>query len=139
VLVNGALLGGYTTVADGAFISGNVLVHQFCRVGRLAMLGGFTATGKDVPPFMLTRGVSKVRGLNMVGLRRAGFKADVVKEIKEAFKLIYLSDLNTKQAVEKILERKPGKEVLELVEFIKSSKRGICSYAFTAAQKECLE
>ena len=89
ILVNGALLAGYVTVGDMAFISGNVVVHQFCNIGKLAIIGGFSGVNKDVPPYMAVRGPSIVHSINLVGLRRAGFKNDVIKEIKEAFMLIY--------------------------------------------------
>lgn len=126
VLANGALLGGYVDVESEVFISGNVPVHQFCRIGRLAMLGGLSAIHMDVPPYMVTRGVSYVRAVNLIGLKRVGFTSGVVREITEAFKTIYRSGLNTAQAVEKIEKRKPCKEVGYLVDFIKKSKRGIC-------------
>jgi len=125
VLANGVLLGGYVQVDDRVFISGNVIIHQFCHIGTLAMIGGFSGISKDIPPYMLVRGLSMVRSLNMVGLKRAGFTEDVMKEMKEAFKLLYKSDLNTTQALEKIVTLKPGKEVKELINFIKSSKKGI--------------
>lgn len=127
-LVNGALLAGHVNVEDGVFISGNVVVHQFCRIGKLAIISGFSGVHKDVPPYMAVRGVSRVRALNLVGLRRAGFKKEVMKELREAFRLMYRSGLNTSQAVEKILKLNPGKEVLYLVDFIKKSKRGISKY-----------
>ena len=136
ILANGVLLAGYVNVEDQVFISGNVVIHQFCNIGKLAIIGGFSGVNKDVPPYMAVRGPSSIRSINLIGLRRAGFKRDVIKEIKEAFKLIYKSDLNTKQAIEKIVERKPGKEVKYLVEFIKNSKRGICRYRYTPEDKE---
>ncbi len=129
ILANGVLLAGYVSVEDQAFISGNVVVHQFCSIGRLALIGGFSGVNKDVPPYMAVRGPSIVYSVNLVGLRRAGFKNSVIKEIKEAFTLIYRSNLNASQAIDKILkEHKPGKEIMHLIEFIKKSKRGICKY-----------
>ncbi|MFH1380639.1 MAG: acyl-ACP--UDP-N-acetylglucosamine O-acyltransferase [Candidatus Omnitrophota bacterium] len=128
ILANGALLAGYVNVEDEVFVSGNVVVHQFCRIGRLAMIGGFSGVNKDVPPYMTVRGASTIRAVNLVGLRRAGFNNSLIKEIKEAFKLLYRSGLNTKQALEKILLEKKGKEITHLVNFIKESKRGICKY-----------
>jgi len=136
VLANGALLAGYATVGDSAFISGNVVVHQFCNIGTLAIIGGFSGVNKDVPPYMAVRGPSSVWSVNLVGLRRAGFDRGAIRDIREAFRLIYKSGLNTEQAVEKILEMKPGKEATHLVEFIKNSKRGICKYRYTPEDKE---
>ncbi|OGW74842.1 MAG: acyl-[acyl-carrier-protein]--UDP-N-acetylglucosamine O-acyltransferase [Omnitrophica bacterium RBG_13_46_9] len=136
ILANGALLAGYVNVADGVFISGNVVVHQFCNIGKLAIIGGFSGVNKDVPPYMAVRGPSSVWSINLVGLRRAGYKSKTISEIKEAFKLIYKSDLNTDQAITKIVEGNPGKEVMDLIEFIKNSKRGICKYRFSPDDKD---
>lgn len=136
ILANGVLLAGYVNVEDMVFISGNVVVHQFCNIGKLAIIGGFSGVNKDVPPYMAVRGPSSVWSINLIGLRRAGFKHNVINEIKEAFKLIYKSGLNTNQAIEKILEDKPGGEARYLVEFIKNSKRGICKYRWTPDDKE---
>lgn len=130
VIANGTLLAGYVTVEDYAFISGNVVFHQFCRVGRLAMIGGFTGVNKDVPPYMVVRGPSVVWSINLVGLRRAKFSREAINQIKEAYNIIYASGLNTKQAIAKILEMKPCDEVMHFVNFIKESKRGICKYRF---------
>ena len=128
ILANGALLAGYVNVEDHAFISGNVVVHQFCSIGRLSMIGGFSGVNKDVPPYMTVRGASHVRSINIVGLRRAKFSRDAIKEIKQSFNLIYKSGLNTGQAVKEIEKLNLGKEVKYLVEFIKNSKRGISQY-----------
>lgn len=139
ILANGVLLAGYVNVEDQAFISGNVVVHQFCNIGKLAMIGGFSGINKDVPPYMTVRGPSTIRSINLIGLKRAGFNPDAINEIKKAFKLIYKSGLNTTQAVEKILEGNPGREVKHLVEFIKNSKRGICKYGGTLEDGEDFE
>jgi UDP-N-acetylglucosamine acyltransferase len=132
ILANGALIAGYVEVDDGAFISGNVVVHQFCRVGKLALIGGFSGVNKDVPPYMIVRGPSEVRAVNVIGLSRAGFEKGAIKEIKEAYRLIYKSGLNTSQATAKILRDSPGREVAHLVDFIGKSKRGICRHRFSA-------
>lgn len=131
ILANCVLLAGHVSVGDGTFISGNVVVHQFCRIGALAMIGGFTGINKDVPPFMLARGPSVIRGVNLVGLRRAKISRDVIKNIAEAYKFIFTSDLNTAQAIEQIGKLSPSKELDNLVEFIKTSKRGICKYKYS--------
>ena len=128
IMANGALLAGYVNVEDQVFISGNVVVHQFCNIGRLAIAGGFTGINKDVPPYTAVRGESTVRSINVVGLRRAKFSNSVIGEIKKAFNILFKSDFNTKQAVDEIAKLKLGKEVAHLLEFIKKSKRGICSY-----------
>ena len=128
IVANGALLAGYVTVGDSAFISGNVVIHQFCRIGALSIIGGFSGVNKDVPPYMLVRGPSVVRGVNLVGLRRAKFSRELMNDIKEAYKFLYQSGLNTAQAIEEIKKLKPSKELNHLVEFIQGSKRGICKY-----------
>jgi len=126
IVANGALLAGHVTVGAGAFISGNVVVHQFCRIGALSMIGGFSGINKDVPPYMLVRGPSVVRAVNLVGLRRAKFSREVISNIKDAYKALYLSDINTAHALEEIKKLNPSKELNHLIEFIQSSKRGIC-------------
>jgi len=126
IIANGALLAGYVTVGESAFISGNVVIHQFCRIGMLSMIGGFSGINKDVPPYMLVRGPSVVRAVNLVGLRRAKFSRELMGEIKEAYKLLYLSDLNTTQAIEEMKKIKPSKELAHLIDFVQSSKRGVC-------------
>ena len=129
ILCNGGLLAGYTVVEDKAFISGNVVVHQFTRLGTLSMMSGGGATSKDVPPFMIVAGRSEVYGVNLVGMRRAGFSRETIRQIKEAYLLLFKSGLATKSAVEKIEagEIGPvGKELRVLLDFIKDSKTGIC-------------
>jgi UDP-N-acetylglucosamine acyltransferase len=131
ILANCALLAGHVEVGDYTFISGNVVVHQFCRIGSLAMIGGFTGINKDVPPYMLVRGPSVVRSLNLVGMRRLKFSRELINELKEAYKLIFMSNLNTAQAIEGIKKLKPFKELDYLVDFINGSKRGICKYKYS--------
>jgi UDP-N-acetylglucosamine acyltransferase len=131
IIANCALLSGYVRVEDGAFISGNVVVHQFCRIGALAMIGGFTGINKDVPPYMLARGPSVIRSVNLVGLRRAKFSKELIEDIKEAYKILYESDLNTSQAVEEMKKIRPSPELKHLIEFIEGSKRGICKYKYS--------
>lgn len=131
IVANGALLAGHVSVGDYAFISGNVVVHQFCRIGTAAMIGGFTGINKDVPPYMLVRGPSVVRGINLVGLRRLKFTRELIGEIKEAYKLIFMSNLNTAQAVDGIKKLKSSKEIDHLIDFIQTSKRGICKHKYS--------
>jgi len=136
IIANGALLAGYVTVGDQVFISGNVVVHQFCNIGTLAIIGGFSGVNKDVPPYMAVRGPSSVWSVNLIGLRRSKFERRVIDQIREAFKLIYRSGLNTNQALGKILEMEPDDKVMRLVEFVRNSKRGICKYRYTPEDKE---
>jgi UDP-N-acetylglucosamine acyltransferase len=131
ILANCVLLAGHVSVGDYTFISGNVVVHQFCRIGAAVMIGGFTGINKDVPPYMLVRGPSVVRSLNLVGLRRLKFSRELIGELKEAYKLLFMSDLNTAQAIAGIRKLKPFKELDNLVEFIQGSRRGICKYKYS--------
>ena len=126
IIANGALLAGYVYVEKGAFISGNVVFHQFCKIGRYAMIGGFTGVNKDVPPYMIVRGPSVIRGVNLVGLRRAGFTNQVIREVKEAYKLIYLSGKSLEEAIEQIKDTYKSDEIAHLVSFVETSKRKIC-------------
>ncbi len=130
VLANGALLAGHTSVDDGANISGNVAVHQFVRIGSLAMIGGLARVSKDVPPFMLVEGNSTVRGINAVGLRRAGYNLEERKAVKEAYRTLYRSGMNVPQAIEALEgEAESWAPVKLLVDFIKASVRGISRHA----------
>lgn len=131
ILANNVLLAGHVEIGDNAFISGNVVVHQFCRIGKLVIVGGFSGVNKDVPPYMLVRGPSVVRSVNLVALRRGKFPRETVHKIMEAFRLLYKADLNTTQAVEEIKKLYPSKELEHLVEFIQGSKRGICKYKYS--------
>jgi UDP-N-acetylglucosamine acyltransferase len=130
IIANNVLLGGYVSLADAAFIGGGTTLHQFMRVGRLVMVQGLSAFGKDLPPFTLAAERNAVFGLNVIGLRRAGFSKEQRDEIKRAFKLLYLSGLNTKQALEKSHEMawtELGREFFDFVaEAIKT--RGVCPY-----------
>ena len=131
IIANSALLAGYVQVGKGSFISGNVVFHQFCRVGRYAMIGGFTGVNKDVPPFMLVRGPSMIRGVNLVGLRRMGASRETIRELKEAYKVYFCSDLGHEEALDIIKKTCSSPEVGEFVSFIEGeSKRGICKYKY---------
>lgn len=131
ILANCALLAGHVEVGDNCFISGNVAVHQFCRIGNYVIVGGFSGVNMDVPPYLLIRGPSVVRGVNLVGLRRAKFDRDKIRLIMEAFKLLYRSDLNTAQAIDGISKLGPSEELDYFVKFIQGSKRGICKYKYS--------
>ena len=101
VIANNCLLAGHVRVDDGAFLGGGSTFHQFMHIGRLVMVQGSSAFGKDLPPFVIAAERNSVFGLNIVGLRRAGLTAKDRDEIKQAFNLVYLSGLNTSQALEK--------------------------------------
>ena len=125
VLCNGTLIAGHVEIGDKAFISGNVTVHQFVKIGKLAMIGGLSRVNQDVPPFMMVVGDSKVWGLNLAGLKRANFSKDVVRQIRKAYKILYRKELSLKNSLGK-LGKIDSLAVKEIIVFILSSKRGIC-------------
>lgn len=127
ILAGGALLAGHVLVEDKAIISGNCVVHQFCRIGKFSMMRGLSRTSRDVPPFCIMDETHTVKTLNMVGLRRNGFDAARVRAIKNAFAILFRGGPNMKANVEKVeAELEITEDVSYLVEFIKSSKRGVC-------------
>jgi UDP-N-acetylglucosamine acyltransferase len=127
IIANNCLLGGHVRVGDGAFLGGACVFHQYMCVGRLAITQGASAFSKDIPPFVIAAERNHVFGLNVVGLRRAGFSAKDRDEIKAAFKLVYVSGLNIAQAIEKAGAMKLGSAAQEFVDFVANAKkRGIC-------------
>ena len=127
VFSNNGTLAGHVQVGDHAIMGGLTAVHQFCRIGRYAITGGCSKIVQDIPPFMIADGnPAKVRGINLVGLERSGFAPESIKWIKEAFRLIYRSKYNTRQAIEAIQQELPaGPEIGQILEFIQKSERGI--------------
>ena len=127
VIANNCLLAGHVRVDDGAFLGGGSTFHQFMRVGRLVMVQGSSGFGKDLPPFVVAAERNYVFGLNIVGMRRAGLSANDRNEIKKAFKLVYLSGLNTSQALDKAATMTFGGPAREFLDFVANAKkRGIC-------------
>ena len=127
VFSNNGTLAGHVEVGDHAVMGGLTAVHQFCRLGRFAITGGCSKIVQDVPPFMIADGnPAEVRGVNIVGMERNGIPSETIKTIKEAFRLIYRSKYNTKQAVEAIRQELPATpEITQILEFIQTSERGI--------------
>jgi UDP-N-acetylglucosamine acyltransferase len=126
ILANNIALAGYVDIADRVFISGGVVVHQFCRLGRLAMIGGNSKIVQDCLPFVTTDGVpGRAHGLNLIGLRRAGFKASEVQALKEAYRLLQRSGLPLDEALVQMAALNDV-NVNELIEFARNSKRGFC-------------
>jgi UDP-N-acetylglucosamine acyltransferase len=134
IIANNVLLAGNVVIADQAFVGGGTTFHQNMRVGRLVMVQGSSAFGKDLPPFTLAAERNSVFGLNIVGLRRAGFSAAERDEIKRAFKLLYLSGLNTRQALEKSRELTWTEIGREFFAFVAAAleKRAVCPYKGSA-------
>jgi len=130
LLANGALLAGYVQIGDGAIISGNVVIHQFVRIGKLAILSGGSRIGMDVPPYLIGDGVNAITTLNAVGLRRcAELSDDDRREIKAAYKVLYRSGLDLKDALERLLNEFKSPAVKHWVAFFSApSRRGFCRY-----------
>jgi len=127
IIANNCLLAGFVRVDDGAFLGGGSTFHQFMHVGRLVMVQGSSAFGKDLPPFVMAAERNWIFGLNVIGLRRAGFTPKERDEIKAAFKLVYLSGLNIGQALERAAAMKFQGPAREFVDFVRTAKkRGIC-------------
>jgi UDP-N-acetylglucosamine acyltransferase len=101
-------------------------VHQFVRIGRLAFLRGISRTSRDVPPFCVMDGTHTVRGLNLVGLRRAGIPRDEIRALREAFRTLFLRRRNLEIALREVESGPTSPCVAELVAFIRESKRGVC-------------
>ena len=126
-IANGALLAGCVTIGDRVFVSGNVVVHQFVRIGDLAMIGGLSRVSKDVPPFMLVVGESKVCGVNVIGMRRANLSPEQRQAVRRAYAILYRSGLSMSHAVERLQVEPPSAEIDALLAFIDRSTRGLCA------------
>jgi UDP-N-acetylglucosamine acyltransferase len=127
VIASCVLLGGYVEVEDQAFLSGGVLVHQFSKIGRLAMISGNTRVNLDAPPFFTFAGFQIApKGLNIVGLKRTGLGAPDISILKQAYQLLFKSNLKLEDALARIEEQIPTPETRHLVAFIRGSRRGIC-------------
>ena len=129
IMANCSMLGGHVTVQDRAFISGSCLVHQFTRVGELAIMQGGAGISKDLPPFTVARGVNRICGLNVVGLRRAGFSAADRLEIKKLYHALFRGGKNIGEAAAEARNdfSTPGAKIM--LEFIATAKRGVCADA----------
>ena len=137
ILANGALLAGHVEVGDRAFISGNCLVHQFVRVGTLALMQGGAAISQDLPPFTVARGDNGLCGLNIIGLRRAGFTAAERLELKKLYHQLFRRRGK--------FVRRPGRGPARnspapppgvLLDFVASAKRGVCRDVAWMAEAE---
>lgn len=135
ILANGAMLGGHCRMDNGAYVSGNSAVHQFCSMGRLAMLSGLGATSKDIPPFVIQAAYNQVGGVNVIGMKRAGHSREEIHAIRQAFRLLYREGHLLPRALEEI-EQQLGTEgvVGELIQFVRNSKKGIVRTRFLAGK-----
>ncbi len=129
IIANGALAAGFVEIGKSAFISGNVGIHQFCRLGAYVIVGAVSKVAQDIPPYMmLTGNPGRVNGLNSVGLRRGGFSVEQRNRIKQAYKILY-SGISFKEAADRI-EKELGQydEVTLMLDMVRTSKRGIVSH-----------
>jgi UDP-N-acetylglucosamine acyltransferase len=127
ILANGVLLGGYVEVQDRAFISGNCLVHQFCRVGTLALMQGGSTISKDLSPFTVASGINGICGLNSVGLRRAGFSVEQRMELKRLYHRLFRGGENLGAAVAEAQKEFTSPPAKILLDFVAGAKRGVCA------------
>lgn len=135
IIASCSLVAGYVRIEDQAFISGGVGIHQFSRIGRLAMVGGSVRVNLDVPPFFLYAGLYVTpRGVNLVGLRRAGFDRTEIGAVKQAYKLLYRSGLKLEAALDRIDAELDSPHARHLTAFIRASQRGVCRPASCPAE-----
>ena len=125
VIVNNVLLAGHVTVGDRAYLSGAAAVHQFCRIGAYAMVGGQSHISQDVPPFVTIDGqTTTVVGLNIIGLRRAGFTGDDILQLKQAYRVIYRSGLTWAETQQALAEQFTSGPASQFLPFLSTGKRG---------------
>ena len=126
ILTNNVLLGGHVLVEDRANISGGAAVHQFCRIGRLAMVGGHARIKKDVPPFvMVDDATSMIVGLNFIGLRRNGFQSEEIQQLKDAYRLIFRRGLPWSEVVPALKQEFASGPAMEFHRFLEGGTRGV--------------
>jgi UDP-N-acetylglucosamine acyltransferase len=137
VVASCALVAGYVEIENQAFISGGVVIHQYSKIGRLAMVGGNTRVNSDLPPYFLYSDFNVApKGLNMVGLKRAGFSLDDIRGLKTAYRLLYRSGLKQDEALRQIQQQVPSEYTQHLIAFVRASKRGICGESKRAGSDE---
>jgi len=127
IFANNATLAGHIVVGDNATIGGLVAIHQFVRIGDYAYVGGKSAVVKDIPPYVIASGDrAKLHGLNSVGLKRHGFSQETLSLLKKAYRIIFRIGITLNEAIERVkAEVEQAPEVVNLIDFIKSSRRGI--------------
>jgi UDP-N-acetylglucosamine acyltransferase len=128
IMSNAATLAGHVHVEDYAIISGLSGIHQFCRIGAHCLVGGASAVVKDVPPYTIVQGNhAKLFGLNVIGLKRRNFPENTIKAIKDAYKIVFRSQLLLDEAIKKVQQEvEATPEVNHFIKFIKESERGVC-------------
>ncbi len=127
IIANNALLGGHVEIGDGAFIGGGSVVHQFVRIGDRVMTQGNSGFSLDLPPFVIGFEINRIAGLNVIGLRRAGFSKEARAEIKELFRLFYRARLTKRAATDQAVGQPWGEDARALLDFLTApSKKGVC-------------
>lgn len=134
IFANGAMLGGFVTVNDRANIGGGTAIHQYCRIGRGAMLSGAVGMTQDLPPYFMLTGFNVVGSINIIGLRRSGASPETIEDVRWVYKTLYRRGLSLTTALRELHTREQSDIVREYIEFIESSKRGICSHRGRAAR-----
>ena len=135
----GAILAGHAMVQDRAFISGNCLVHQFTRIGTLALMQGGAAISQDLPPFTIALRQNEICGLNIIGLRRAGFTAEQRLQLKAAYRALFRSGKNLRAAIAEAQAKFPDGPARTLIDFVATTKRGVCSDVSRAKESDMPE
>jgi UDP-N-acetylglucosamine acyltransferase len=127
ILANGVLLGGHVFVDERVTIGGNTTIHQFCRIGRGAMLSGSIAATYDLAPFFMLTGINVVGSLNVIGMRRLGLPREQIEDIRWVYKTLYRRGLPVSTALEAMRERADRPIVAEYIAFIEATRRGLCT------------
>lgn len=127
IMANGSMLGGHVTIDDRVFISGSCLVHQFVRIGTLALMRGGAAISLDLPPFCVGSGANELSGLNTIGLRRAGISSEQRLELRRIYHTLFRRRGVLQAALAELDPDALGEPAKGLVDFVRTSKRGICS------------
>lgn len=127
IIANGALLGGHVIIEDRAFISGTCLLHQFARVGTLALMRGGSGISKDLPPFAIGRGENRMCGLNVIGMRRAGISSEERLEVRRLYHFLFRSGRKLREGVEAARATFHSAAAKTMIEFVAAAKRGVCA------------
>jgi UDP-N-acetylglucosamine acyltransferase len=136
IMATGATLGGHVLVEDQAFVSGNCVVHQHCRVGRLSIMRGLARASADVPPFAILDHLNMVRGLNRIGLQRAGFDRARIAALAKAFRILFRIRVNLRLAMARVEAEVSSPDVDHLLAFLRTSRRGMASGPPTRARRD---
>ncbi|HXW84173.1 MAG TPA: acyl-ACP--UDP-N-acetylglucosamine O-acyltransferase [Candidatus Binataceae bacterium] len=140
IVAGGALLAGWVEVGERAIVSGNCVVHQYTRVGRLALMRGGSRASRDIPPFCIADGTHTVRGINLVGLRRAGFDRAKIAALRHGFAELFGKRQNIRLAIERLEQQMPlSAEVGELIAFIRAARHGVAFGPHQAAADDVTE